>query len=101
VSTLRPEVVSSKKPATSDYTVWYLLRAAVAKRRKLIKGRLGDECGKHCAMGCLWADNPSCVVNCAITDEVAMVNDSGPTGESEYSRWRRVNAWIKERLARL
>lgn len=98
MSRLRPECRSSSKPALSDDTALYLIRDSVAKRRVLIHGRLHDGRGHHCAMGCFWQDNPRAVVNTALLDEVAAVNDSVPPTATPQERWKKVHSWLRWKL---
>lgn len=100
MSKLRPECGVGTTPAIPDSTALYLIQAAVAKRRSLIHGRLNDRNGGHCAMGCFWADNRGSI-NQHLVDEVSAVNDSVPPSATPSARWRKVNKWLKWKLATL
>jgi hypothetical protein len=99
VSKLRAsETRNTLGDALSDDTALYLIAQAVAKRRGLIYGRLHDQKGHHCAMGCFWNDNPKSTVHSALVDEVAAVNDSIPPTATNFERWKKVNEWLKWKL---
>jgi hypothetical protein len=103
VSELRPEcrIVDPRALALPNDTVLFLVRDSVAKRRSLIRGRLHDGLGNHCAMGCFWADNPNAVVNSIFIDEVAAVNDSLPATATPHERWKKVNSWLRFKIKSL
>lgn len=98
MSQLRPECGTSNKPALSDETVLYLVRDSVGRRKELIRGRLHDGKGGHCAMGAFWTDNPKATVNSALIDEIATVNDSIPSTATAKERWKKVNSWIRWKI---
>lgn len=98
MSKLRPESYDSSAPALPDDTALYMIRDSVAKRRKLIYGKLHDGKGNHCAIGCLWADNPNLTLRTALIDEVAAINDSIPANATPHERWKKVNTWLKWKL---
>lgn len=98
-SKLRPETCSSKDPALPYETALFLIRDSVAKRRGLIYGRLDDNRGRHCAIGCFWEDHPDTVLNSRLIDEVAAVNDSVPKSASPRQRWQKVNEWLRFKIA--
>ena len=98
MSKLRPECKSSTAAAVPNDTALFLIRNSVAKRRSLIHGRLDDNEGRHCAMGCFWEDNPKAVVSTALIDEVAAVNDSIPPSATPHQRWKAVNSWLRWKL---
>lgn len=98
MSKLRPECKTSSEPAIPDSTALYLIRDSVAKRRSLIRGRLHDGTGKHCAIGCFWTDNPKATLNSALIDEVAAVIDSIPATATPHERWKKVNGWLRWKL---
>jgi hypothetical protein len=95
MSVFRPGLCDSDKAALSNDTALYLIRQAVAKRRSLIHGRLHDGKGGHCAVGCLWQDNPKIVLRSSLIDEVAAVNDSVPPTATPHQRWKVVNGWLR------
>jgi hypothetical protein len=100
MSKLRPECGNgSHKPTVPDKDMWFLVRAAVAKRRSLAHGAL-HRGGNSCAMGCFWEDNPNLAAWDHMTDAVAAVNDANPK-ETPHQRWKRVNAWLKWKLSTL
>jgi hypothetical protein len=98
-SKLRPETCSSKEPAMPNDTALFLIRESVAKRRGLIHGRLDDNRGGHCAMGCFWDDHPDTTLNSSLIDEVAAVNDSVPPSATAKQRWKKVNEWLRFKIA--
>lgn len=98
MSRLRPECRDSNKPAMSDETVLFLVRDSIGRRKELIRGRLHDGRGGHCAMGAFWTDNPNTVVHSELLDEIATVNDSVPSTASPKERWKKVNSWIRWKL---
>jgi hypothetical protein len=52
-------------------------------------------------MGAFWADNPGAVVNDALLDEVARVNDSIPETATPHERWKKVNSWLRFKIKSL
>ena len=98
MSKIRPECGSTREPALSDDTALFLIRDSVAKRRSLIRGRLHDDLGRHCAIGCFFADNPKAALHSALIDEVAAVNDSLPSDASPHARWKKVNEWLRWKI---
>lgn len=103
MSKLRPECGNARpnEPALPNDTALFLIRDAVARRRGLIRGRLHDGKGHHCALGAFWEDNPKAVVYDCLIDEVAAVNDSLPFNASPKERWRKVNEWLRFKIASL
>jgi hypothetical protein len=101
MSKLRPEAKDSNQPALPDDTALFLIRNSVAKRRSLIYGRLHDGMGDHCAIGAFWADNPKITLHSSLIDEVAAVNDSVPITATPHERWRKVNSWLRFKVASL
>lgn len=101
MSTLRPECVTSSDQAIPNDTALFLIRDSVAKRRSLIFGKLHDGYGKHCAIGAFWADNPGVTLNYSLIDEVASVNDSLPETATPQQRWKKVNSWLRFKIASL
>lgn len=98
MSTRRPECGKvNDRPALPSDTALYLIYKAVAQRRSLTYGRLhrGD---LHCAMGCFFNDNPDAVVYSSLIEEVATVNDAGPSTQTPHERWRRVNGWLRWKI---
>ena len=96
MSRLRPECrTTTNGKSLPDDTALFLIRDAVSKRRVLIHGRLDDNHGRHCAMGCFWADNPHATVHSTLVDEVAAVNDSVPPTGTTKERWKKVNEWLR------
>lgn len=98
MSKLRPECGDSDRPAISDETALFLIRDSVAKRRSLIRGKLHDGKGKHCAMGAFWTDNKDAIVRAGLLEEVAAVNDSLPESATPHERWKKVNSWLRFKL---
>jgi hypothetical protein len=101
MSKLRPECVtadSGDPSALSDETALFLIRDSVARRRKLIYGRLHDGVGNHCALGSFWSDNPRAVLHSSLIDEVAAVNDSVPPSATPQERWKKVNSWLRWKI---
>jgi len=103
MSKLRPEATTYRgpDPCLPDDTALFLIRDAVARRGSLIYGRLNDGKGEHCAIGAFWADNPGQVLNSKLIDEVAAVNDSVPPSATPQQRWKKVNEWLRFKIARL
>jgi hypothetical protein len=104
MSNLRPECGTSQMNSPnliSRDAALFLLRDAIAKRSNLIYGQLHGARGKHCAMGCLWADNPRVVTPGGFVDEVAAVNDSVPVWATQKQRWKVVNAWVNKKIREL
>ncbi|SRR6266404_4299204 len=101
MSKLRPECGRARddQPAIPNDTALFLIRDAVARRRGLIRGRLHDGKGHHCAMGAFWEDNPKAVVWDSLIDEVAAVNDSLPLSATPKERWKKVNEWLRFKIA--
>lgn len=102
MSKLRPECIkSSQKVALPDDTALFLIRDSIARRRALLYGRLHDDNGHHCAIGCFWADHPHHSLSSRVIDEVAAVNDSVPPSATPHERWKKVNSWIRFKLKQL
>lgn len=101
-SVLRPETVTSSRPAISNETAFFLLRDSLAKHRDqgLIHGRLSMG-PNHCAIGWLWADNPKLTLHSSFIDEVATVNDSLGPAALPKDRWKKVQSWLRFRIAML
>ncbi len=97
MSKLRPECTSAHGYSIPNDTALFMIRDSVARRRTLIHGRLHWR-GKHCAMGCFWADNPDAIVNTELLEEVAAVNDSLPAGATSQQRWKKVNEWLRFKI---
>ena len=100
MSKLRPECRDAGDRAKSlPYdTTLFLIYSSVVRRRSLIFGRLDDDHGGHCAMGCFWDDNPHLSVDNSIVDEVSAVNDSIPASESPKKRWQTVSRWLRWKM---
>lgn len=97
---LRRELVSARNEvALPDDTALFLIRDSVASRRALIYGHLDDEAGEHCAIGAFFADNPRAVLHSSLIDEVAAVNDSVPPSATPQERWKKVNSWLRFKIA--
>lgn len=101
MSKLRTECIDSTNPALPNDTALFLIRDAVAKRRLLIHGRLDDGYGNHCAIGAFWEDNPGTTLRSSLIDEVAAVNDSIPPSATPKERWKKVNSWLRFKIAAL
>lgn len=103
MSKFRPETVdaTSNDGAALPYeTALYLIRDSVARRRSLIHGRLHSY-GQHCAIGAFWTDNPRAVLKSELVDEVAAVNDSVGPMATAHERWKKVNSWLRWKIATL
>lgn len=98
---LRPECKDGTRPALPNDTALFLIRDSVARRRSLIYGRLHDGNGGHCAIGTFWEDNPHTTLNRSLIDEVAAVNDSIPQTATPHERWKKVNSWLRFKIAAL
>lgn len=103
MSTFRTECKDAKpgSVALPDDTALFLIRNSVARRRSLIFGRLHDGYGGHCAIGAFWEDNPKATLHAALIDEVAAVNDSIPKSATPHQRWKKVNEWLRFKVAAL
>lgn len=104
MSKLRPECGKpgpNDSSALSDETALFLIRDSVARRRSLIHGKLHDGMGNHCAIGAFWDDNPNTVLHTRLVDEVAAVNDSVPKTATVHQRWKKVNEWLRFKIAAL
>jgi hypothetical protein len=71
---------------------------AVNRRRTLIRGALDGEDGKHCAIGCFFADHPQWALGCDLIDEVAAVNDALSDRARQRTRWLRVKRWLRQQI---
>lgn len=101
-SKLRPECgSSSSNTSIPDDTALFLIRDSVARRRTLAYGRLHDNNGRHCAMGCFWEDNPKLSPSWSLLEEVAAVNDSLPRTATPQQRWKKVMEWLRFKTASL
>jgi hypothetical protein len=103
MSKLRPEcrTVDAHVRAIPNDTALFLIRDAVLRRRTLIRGRLHDGHGHHCAIGAFFADNPNAVLYEEVIDEVAAVNDSVPDTATPQERWKKVSEWLRFKIKRL
>lgn len=102
VSKLRPHGVSeSTASAMPDDTALFLIQQSVNRRRSLIYGRLRDGEGHYCAIGAFWEDNPKVTLHTSLIDEVAAVNDSVPPSATPKERWKKVNSWLRFKIASL
>lgn len=102
MSKLRSEGVQDSNGTAMPYdTALYLIRDSVAKRRSLIHGRLKNGSGEYCAIGAFWKDNPGTTLSSALIDEVAAVNDSVPPSATPKERWKKVNSWLRFKIASL
>lgn len=99
MSKLRTGLRDANGDALPDDTALFLISQSVAKRRELIYGKLNDEVGNHCAIGCFWEDNPKAILHSSLIDEVAAVNDSVPPSATAKERWKKVNSWLRFKLA--
>lgn len=99
MSEIRPECKTSSKPLSfGDRDAMRRIYSAVRKRRSLGFGKLDTDDGKHCAMGCFWADNPGTTVNSTLIDEIARVNDSVPPTVKASERRKHVLRWLEWKL---
>lgn len=98
MSKLRPECSTSSKASLPQETLLYMIALAVGKRRSLIYGKLDDNKGRHCAMGCFWDDNPGLSVPTDLIDEIAAVNDSILPSATPKERWKHVQSWLRFKL---
>ena len=101
MSKLRPELRDATGNAIPDDTALFLIKQSVASRRALIWGKLHDGRGNHCAIGAFWTDNPKAILHSTLIDEVAAVNDSVPPSAPARERWKKVNSWLRFKLASL
>lgn len=49
-------------------------------------------------MGAFWDANPGAVVETALTDEIAAINDSIPPTATPKERWQHVMRWLRWKL---
>src|SRR6266403_243270 len=100
MTTLRPECKDAGKDevAIPNDTALFLIRDSVERRRELIRGRLHDGKGNHCAIGCFWTDNPRAVLNASLIEEVAAVNDAVPATATPQERWKKVRSWLRWKI---
>ncbi len=98
MSTLRPECITSNKTPITKSEAFRRIYRSVRKRRSLGYGKLDTADGKHCAMGCLWDDNPTLIIPSDVTDAVAAVNDSVPPTATASERRRHVLRWLEWKL---
>ena len=101
MSSLRPECITSHDAALPDDTALFLIRDAVGSCRALIYGRLDDQEGGHCALGQFWKYNPHTTLRSSLIEEVAAVNDSIPPSATPHQRWKKVNSWLRFKIASL
>ena len=101
MSKLRPECSTSTGTAMPNDTALFLIRNSVLRRRELIYGRLHDNYGGYCAIGAFWEDNPKAILHSSLIDEVAAVNDSVPLTATPRERWKKVNSWLRFKIASL
>lgn len=95
MSIIRPECgkAAANAPCMSYEASYFRVLQAVTRRRGLIHGRLNDERGHACAIGCTFDDGVK-VLPAKVIDEVALYNDSFPK-LSEHERWKKVVAWLR------
>lgn len=102
MSKLRGSECSDSTGTALPYdTALFMIRESVSKRKKLIYGHLHDGYGNHCAIGAFWQDNPKATLTSALIDEVAAVNDSVPPFATAKERWKKVNNWLRFKIAAL
>jgi hypothetical protein len=101
MSKFRPETKDVEGVAIPYDTALFLIRESVMRRRELIHGRLHDGIGNHCAIGAFWEDNPKAILKSSLIDEVAAVNDSVPPSSTPKERWKKVNSWLRFKIASL
>jgi len=102
MSKFRPELANARTgTALPNDTALFLIHDSVARRRELIFGQLDNERGEHCALGAFWEDNPRAILNTSLVDEVAAVNDSVPREATPQERWKKVNSWLRFKIASL
>ena len=103
MSKLRPELEDGDDDSIyiPRDTALFLIRDSVAKRRSLIHGQLSDGNGHYCALGAFWEDHPDTSIDDSLVDEVAAVNDSIPPQATARERWKKVNEWLRFKIAAL
>jgi hypothetical protein len=100
-SVMRPETISARhnEPCLDDFDAYFMIRDAVERKGRLIKGKLHDSFGDSCAIGAFWDDNPKLSLHTSIIDEVARYNDS--VRGTEHQRRDKVLAWLNAKIAYL
>lgn len=98
MSKLRPECKDGTGQALPDDTALFLIRDSVARRRSLAYGKLHSG-SLSCAIGSFWDDNPKLTLSTRLVDEVAAVNDSLPKTATPHQRWKKVNSWLRWKVA--
>lgn len=104
MSNYRPECVNwasgeyKGHVLTDELSALRRILESVNRRRTLIRGKLDGEDGKHCAMGCFWADHSRIAVRNTIVDQVAAVNDLLSDRARPKTRWKRVTKWLRDRI---
>jgi hypothetical protein len=101
---LRPELKSGGicDVALPRAEVLRRIYKSVARRRTLARGKL-DDGEQHCALG--WANvdckknRTSYVMDVAVADEIAAVNDKLGPNVSPKRRWQYVMAWLRKEIA--
>ena len=97
-SKMRPEGKFSKSPAPDRFDSFFMIRDAVERKERLIKGQYHDH-GESCAVGAFFDDNPNLAMHTAVVDEVATYNDS--VRGTERQRRDKVLAWLNAKIAYL
>lgn len=98
MSKLRPTLHSSNQPCyMSTESAYSRVLQAVSRRRGLLHGKLEDNAGNFCAIGCTFDDGVKALPT-SVIDEIAAYNDSFPKLTREQ-RWRKVVAWLRFRTA--
>lgn len=98
MSKLRPECETyrgSQVAPPRDTTI-FMAYEAVRKADGLCYGQLHDpKSGYSCAVGTLWDANDKLVLNSAVIDEIAGVNDMFDGRETPRQRKLRVLRWLR------
>lgn len=97
MSKMRPELRETDEPCMSESSAYFRVMQSVAGRRSLVHGRLHDNAGHSCAIGCTFDDGVK-VLPTSVIDEIAAYNDSFPN-LSRQERWKKVMAWLRFRNA--
>ena len=99
MSTLRPELVSTDEPCMSEDAAYFRVLEAVKRRKTLVHGKLHDNSGRSCAIGCAFDEGVK-VLPTKVINEIAAYNDSFPKLTPQQRR-NKVLQWLKFKSAQV